>query len=157
MNLQARRVKGDVFTSNDTIEIKVSGVLTSLVYMTYAIEVVSGPSVSHGGGAAADEYLHYKAKERDADSNGVIDYTTSIMNVSQASEGDSVIRIKGLYLTQEKQSQYIVDMEAFDATMSTLTDLVEIEALRESEPTLTPDSISTGLLTLSWNTFDEFV
>jgi len=92
MELKARRVHGNQFTAEDTIELKFTytGDLLSCVQH---IEKVSGVDVTHGGGASADTPLHYKAKAVDADSDGIIDYSSSMMQIVQASKGTSVIKI----------------------------------------------------------------
>ena len=71
VTLQARRIKGDQFTANDEIELLFNYTELGTMYEALTtIEVVSGVAVTHGGGAAASEYLHYKAYDLHGDDNG---------------------------------------------------------------------------------------
>ena len=81
-NLKAKRILGGQFTADDTLEIQLT-TATDLYSCVQHIEVVSGIDVTHGGGAASGTALHYKAEERDADGDGIIDYSSSEMTIVQ--------------------------------------------------------------------------
>ena len=90
--LQVKRVSGNRYTAEDTLEVQFTyeGDIHTCVQ---TVNVVSGPTVTHGGGAAADVRLHYKAPERDADEHGIVDYSTTTMHVVQSAKGTSVVKI----------------------------------------------------------------
>ena len=158
MVLQARKINGNVFTSEDRVEVNFTGDSKLLASMVYTVEVVSGQNVTHGGGASAGEYLHYKAVERDADSDGDIDYTSSEMTIVQVEKGTSVIRIKGEYVTKLALAEYNEAKDQYEETLATLTDISDIEAHRENEPQpISPEHLTTGNITLEWNELDEYV
>ena len=70
-SLRAKQISGSKYTAEDEIQTRFQydGDMQSCVQY---IELLSGVDVTHGGGTAADERLHYKALERDADENGFI-------------------------------------------------------------------------------------
>ena len=90
--LKAKRVSGNQYTALDTIEVQFTyeGTLHTCVQ---TVTMISGPTVTHGGGAAADVRLHYKAPERDADIHGAVDYSTSTMDIVQSAKGTSVVKV----------------------------------------------------------------
>jgi hypothetical protein len=157
MKIQARRIKGDIFTEKDDIEINFTGNSKELISMTYTIEVVSGRNVTHGGGGLANEYLHYKSIERDADEDGDIDYTNSIMVVTQESKGESVIIVRGQYLTKLRLTEWDEEHKVYEEKLAALSDLSEIEALKLLEPELITEHLETGAITLSWSDLDAYV
>lgn len=157
MNLQARKINGNVYTSEDTVEVNFTGNSKEIETMVYTVEVISGVDVTHGGGAPSGEYLHYKAIERDADGDGDIDYTSTEMVIKQTGKGESVIRIKGEFITKAVLNEYTVALEQYEETLASLTGLEEIEAYRQNKPTLTPEHLTTGNITLTWNELEAFV
>ena len=156
MNLQVRKINGNVYTAEDTVEVNFTGDSKTLKTMFYTVEVVSGIDVTHGGGASSGEYLHYKALERDADADGDIDYTSSEMTIVQAEKGESVVKIKGEYITKLAFDEYNVASEQYEEILATLKKLEEIEAHKQNKPTLTPEHLTTGNITLAWNVLDEY-
>ena len=92
MALKVRAVSGSRYTPDDRIEVKLT-YEGHLYTCLHHVEVESGPDVTHGGGAAAGEQLHYKALDRDADGDGNIDYSSVFMNVVQKEKGISIIRV----------------------------------------------------------------
>ena len=156
MNLQARKINGNVFTAEDVVEINVTGDSKTLDYILFTVEVVSGVDVTHGGGATSGEYLHYKSQERDADSDGDIDYTSTEMTIEQVEKGESVVRIKGEYVTKLVLDEYKSLIEPWEETLETLTDLTEIENHQANRPTISPEYFTTGNLTLEWNEFEAY-
>jgi hypothetical protein len=112
MLVQTRRIKGDIFTAKDTLEIKLDGFDKTLVQnIVHTVELVSGPNVIHGNGANCGEYLHYKSTV-DADDNDLVDYEFCIMDVDQETLGDSVIKVKIKYMTNAKGKEFDDAMEA---------------------------------------------
>jgi len=91
-NIKARRILGGQFTADDTLEIQLT-TATDVYSCIQHIEVVSGIDVTHGGGAASGTALHYKSNATDANSDGIIDYSTSEMTIVQASKGTSVVKV----------------------------------------------------------------
>ena len=92
MNIKARRIEGSSHTANDLIEVKIT-YDEAASHCVMKPVVISGPDVTHGGGATAGEQLHYKALDRDADGDGNIDYSSVFMNVVQKEKGISIIRV----------------------------------------------------------------
>ena len=155
MNLQARKVNGDSFTANDLIEVKFTGDSKTLEYMNYSIELVSGPTVTHGGGCEANVYLNYNSQE-DADSDGDIDYSTCEMKVAQLEKGTSTIKIKGKYLTKAQQLVYISEVEAWEDVALAVTSTDDIDASTKPSVEDYTVVIETGIITLNWSE-DVFV
>ncbi len=154
--LKARRILGGSFTAEDTLELQFTytGDLRSNVNY---LEIVSGPTVTHGGGAAAATRLHYKAHSRDDGStdevDGIIDYASSTMAVVQSEKGTSVIKVVGEYLLKS-------DYDAWKAEYDTWSDAYVISPagedmqITEGAPAMPeyPDLtvIKSGELTLEW-------
>ena len=84
-NLKAKRIQGGRFTADDKIECKFAYTGEAWTCLHY-IEQIAGVDVTHGGGAAAGDKLHYKNQDRDADGDGIIDYSTTEMYVEQVSK-----------------------------------------------------------------------
>ena len=145
MLVQTRRIKGDIFTAKDTLEIKLGGFDKTLVQnIIHTVELVSGPNVIHGNGANCGEYLHYKSTE-DADDNGLVDYQFCTMDVDQEALGDSVIKVKIRYMSNAKEQEFEVATEAaLEVTESDGTfDYPNIEDYFEYA--------TSGEITLSWS------
>lgn len=157
MNIQARRIKGDVFTSSDEVEVIFLGNYKELVNILYTVEVVSGGDVTHGGGASSGEYLHYKALERDADEDGDIDYGKCLIPVSQLEKGVSVIIVKGMYFTKVDVNAHKEAHDVWEQELNEMTDLAQIEEHKTLEPILTPELLETGQITLVWNELEDYV
>ncbi len=98
MVLQARKKGGDKIDARNLIETRIvftegeqldKGEFT----VTHTIEVVSGVPVTHGGGAEAGTFLHYKSVETDTDSDGDIDYSETTIHTTMHSEGECEIKV----------------------------------------------------------------
>ena len=111
-SLRAKQISGSKYTAGDEIETRFQydGDMQSCVQY---IELLSGVDVTHGGGTAADERLHYKATERDADENGIINYTTTKMRVVQAQKGESVIKVVFEIITKPQHDAWVIEYQAW--------------------------------------------
>ena len=162
MSLKARRIVGGNYSSEDTLEIQhtYTGAAKEVVHH---IEVISGVAVTHGGGASADTKLHYKSVARDADGDGIIDYSAVTIHVVQAEKGTSVIKVVSATVLKSDYDDWVTADTAFVNDYITLVknedgteDLVTADGApdRPSYPTATVEK--TGEITLVW-TDDAFV
>jgi len=129
----ARRLRGDQFTSDDLIETTFDySDLGKMEQCVTKIELVSGVVVTHGGGAPADDNLHYKDVSVDADSDGYIDYTTQNVQVEQTAKGDSVIKIVINYLTLADHLKWKNDYKVWSDAYQTIEVLASGEQIEET-------------------------
>jgi hypothetical protein len=162
MNLQAKMKSGSKFSDEDILEVVFNSDNIPVATVVHTIKVVSGPAVTHGGGGLAGDYLHYKSVERDADADGIIDYSEVEMRVVQESQGTSVIKVVCATISQ-------ADADDFNTAMSEFSARVEAAGVTEETPNGTdgtfteeaptaPDStiLETGEITLEWSD-DTFV
>jgi hypothetical protein len=162
-DLKARLIKGDRFSAEDTIELDFTydGDAHSCVQH---IEIVSGETVTHGGGATAETTLHYKAHERHDGStdevDGVIDYKTTEMNIVQTAKGTTVIKVVANLLLKST-------MDAYDTAYQEWYDAYAVQPESEEglqliagapNPPAYPEATQhkSGEITLEW-TDDTFV
>jgi hypothetical protein len=106
MNLQAKRLSGSTFSAEDILEVLTDTGNQEIISIVHTIELVSGVNVTHGGGGQPNDYLHYKASERDANEDGIIDYSTSTMSVVQVEQGTSVIKVVAMIRTAATKAAY---------------------------------------------------
>jgi len=143
-SLQARRILGDQFTADDTLEVKFNHD-EDMDSVVYTLVKVSGQDVTHGGGGAVGVYLHYKNHNTDADDDGIIDYSVPAnMVVEQQAKGTTVIKVKAETITKSDADTFATDYQAW----------LDDDSL--DEPTLTKTYYETGEITLTWND-DTFV
>jgi hypothetical protein len=112
IKLRARRTEGGTYTPDDRLEIKLDYV-GPIHHCVHYLEVVSGGEVTHGGGASSDSPLHYKAQERDADGDGIIDYSTVQMTLVQTQRGRNDVKVCCEVVTQEEYEQWQKERDAW--------------------------------------------
>jgi len=162
MNLQARRISGSSFSAEDKLEVTFSSDNQPMASVVHTIELVSGVNVAHGGGGQPNEYLHYKATERDADSDGVIDYSDVEMALVQDTQGTSVIKVTAQVLTKAEADTFNSEVEAYSQRVEAAGVNEENPngtdgTFTEEHPILSPLTIlTTGEITLEWSE-DNFV
>jgi hypothetical protein len=149
MDIQARRISGSSFSAEDKLEVTFNSDNQLMASVVHTIELVSGSNVTHGGGGQPDEYLHYKAVERDADDNGIIDYSKVFIQVEQTTTGTAVVRVKAQYITQQMTDEHTQEYQDWENEP-------ESDDKSEEGPALTPIELSTGEITLEWSE-DSFV
>ena len=154
MNITARRINGSTFSAEDKLEVTFNSDNQPMASVVHTIELVSGINVTHGGGGQPADYLHYKAIDRDADDDGIIDYSDIEMVVVQESQGTSVIKVVCEAVTKADADTFNVEMVAYGEREKGALDLGE--EFTEVAPTLTPTVLKTGEITLEWST-DNFV
>ena len=154
MNIQARRISGSSFSAEDKLEVTFASDNQVLSSVVHTIELVSGVNVTHGGGAQPDEYLHYKAVERDASADGIIDYSDIEMALIQETQGTSVIKVVCQAVTKAEADTFNTEHEAWVERKEVAEGLEE--EFTEEPPTLTPTILKTGEITLEWSE-DAFV
>ena len=150
MNITARRISGSAFSAEDKLEVTFNSDNQPMASVVHTIELVSGINVTHGGGGLAGDYLHYKAVERDADADGIIDYSDIEMALVQESQGTSVIKVVCAAVTKAMSDAFKVEMEAYLERQGVALGLEE--EFTEVAPTLTPTVLKTGEITLEWST-----
>lgn len=154
MNIQARRISGSSFSAEDRLELVFDAENQSIHEVVHTVELISGVGVTHGGGSPAGEYLHYKSQDRDANSEGVIDYSKVEMHVTQVNEGISVIRAVCQVVTKTMADTFMTETEAYVERKKASSGLEE--EFTEVAPTLESTVFKTGNITLEW-TEDTFV
>jgi hypothetical protein len=158
-NLKAKRILGGQFTADDTLEIQLT-TATDLYSCVQHIEVVSGIDVTHGGGAASGTALHYKAEERDADGDGIIDYSSSEMTIVQVSKGTSVVKVVAniILLSEHNTFQATYDTWMTDNTTGVFPNIVLNGGSSWDDIPTYPatTALKSGELTLTWGD-DSFV
>jgi len=154
MNITARRISGSAFSAEDKLEVTFNSDNQPMASVVHTVELVSGINVTHGGGGLVGDYLHYKAVERDADADGVIDYSDIEMSLVQETQGTSVIKVVCQAITKANADAFNVEMQAYIDNLKVA--LVLGEEFTEVAPTLTPTVLKTGEITLEWSD-DSFV
>ena len=155
MDITARRTSGSTFSAEDKLEVTLNSDNQPMALVVYTIEVVSGVNVTHGGGGLAGDYLNYKSVERDADADGIIDYSNIEMAITQESQGTSVIKVVCEVVTKAYAAACNTEVEAYIERQEVAFGLEE--EFTEAAPTLlTPTVLKTGEITLEWTT-DTFV
>jgi len=153
MNIQAKRISGSTFSAEDKLEVTFSSDNQPMSSVVHTIELVSGVNVTHGGGGQPDEYLHYKAVERDADDDGIIDYSAVEMALVQETKGISVIKVKCKFITIAEVDDYEARMEAWIERKKTIEGWDEpfVEDGPQTIPVPPePTTLTTGEITLEW-------
>jgi len=118
MNITVQSTEGTLYTDRDIFSVSMIG--ANPVEALIALEEISGPSLTHGGGAPADEYLHYKSHEFDVGEDGFIDYSNMSMEVVQKTKGTSVFKILVKILTFAQLESFTADYAAFEAEVDNL-------------------------------------
>ncbi len=154
MNITARRISGSAFSAEDKLEVTFNSDNQPMSLVVHTIELVSGVNVTHGGGGLAGDYLHYKSNERDADADGIIDYSDIEMSLVQESQGTSVIKVVCEAVTKAEAGPFKTEYEAWVERKEVAIGLEE--EFTEVAPTLTPTVLKTGEITLEWSE-DTFV
>ena len=152
-DLKARRVLGGRHTASDTIELQFTYTGDAHSCDQY-IEVISGSTVTHGGGATAATPLHYKSTATDADSDGVIDYATSQMPITQSARGTTVVKVVADILLKADYDNWKTAQDTWvDAyfTSEDGADPVTIADGAPSSPTYpTATTYRSGEISLEW-------
>lgn len=153
MNLQVRSKEGSRFTAKDVLEVNFQSTTAGIVSVVHSIELVSGVEVTHGGGGAAGEFLHYKSNVH---MNPVTERITYIdspieMQVEQATKGTSVIKIVAQVVTQLESDRAEQAME----DVKNKVGLYKLAENREGEVILQtaairPEVIKSNEITLEW-------
>jgi hypothetical protein len=168
MNIQARRISGSSFSAEDILEAVLDTEGQDLAYATHTIKMVSGPTVTHGGGAPVGEYLHYKALLRDdgtsdADANGIINYSQVQMGVTQQEKGLSVIKVVCSLIKKEDVDAFNTVREAFMQRRADAgVDEENVHGINDDfyeelpEVPYAPSILESGEVTLEWSD-DNFV
>ena len=164
ITLKARRSSGDQFTNEDNIELVFDYSGEGKMYEAFVtIEQVSGKTVTHGGGAPAGEWLHYKAYDLHADEDGYIDYTNTNVQIHQKEKGTAVFKIKCKYVTKAEhdtvaaavqawEDEYLVETVLKDGTSM----FTQPDADSPEKPALTYTTLTTGNIEVKWED-DSFV
>jgi len=155
MTLQARRISGSAFSAEDKLEVTFNSDNQPMASVVHTIELVSGINVTHGGGGLAGDYLHYKAAERDADGDGIIDYSDIEMSLVQETQGTSVVKVVCQVITKADADAFTVEYEAYIERKEVAAGFEE-EFTEEPPTPLEPTVLKTGEITLEWST-DTFV
>ena len=158
ITFKAKRIDGNQFTNEDLMETQFTYLeeVGKMYECIITIEQVSGVEVTHGGGADAGSYLHYKIVEEDGDEDGYIDYSTMKVHVRQEEKGDSVIKVVARYITLAEQTKYLTDYNAWSDAYVTNTVLksgeieMEIASGAPAAPTRGYSVIKTGEIALKW-------
>lgn len=159
MEIQARRISGSTFSSEDKLEILFNSNGESIASVMYTIDLISGVNVTHGGGGQPNEYLHYKNADRDADSNGSIDYSSIEMALVQEGQGISAVKVAALVITEAAATANQTLAHSFKTEMDSWYERRDVAlALKESftveapvEPQYTaPVPLSTSEIELRW-------
>ena len=155
-DIKARRVLGGSHTAADTLEVQFTYTGDAHSCVQY-LESISGPGVTHGGGAAADSKLHYKAHLRDDGStdevDGVIDYSSSEMYLVQSAQGTSVVKVVADILLKSEVDAYQTEYDAwYDAYV--VQPEGEVMSVVDGAPnppvSPTPTTYKSGEITLEW-------
>jgi len=154
MNLQARRISGSAFSAEDKLEVAFNSDNQPMASVVHTVELVLGVNVTHGGGGQPDEYLHYKAVEKDSDDDGIIDYSDIEMSLVQETQGTSVIKVVCQAITKANADAFNVEMQAYIERQEVAAGAEE--EFTEVAPTLVPTVLKTGEITLEWSE-DNFV
>jgi len=149
MNLKAKRISGSSFSAEDKLEVVFTSDNQPMSVVTHTIELISGVNVTHGGGGQAGEYLHYKSIEKDADADGIIDYSNITMDLTQNAQGVSVVKVVCQAVTKADSDAFQVGMVAYFERQEVALGLEE--EFTEVAPTLTPTVLKTGEITLEWS------
>ena len=154
MNITARKINGSAFSAEDKLEVTFNSDNQPMASVIHTIELVSGVNVTHGGGGQPGEYLHYKAIERDADADGIIDYSDIEMALVQEAQGVSVVKVVCEVITKAAADDFNVEMVAYNERKEAAIELEE--EFTEVAPILEPTILKTGEIILEW-TEDTFV
>ncbi len=151
MALKAKLIRGDRYSAEDVLECQLT-IDGSAYSCVHHVEVVSGATVTHGGGAPAATTLHYKSVENDADDDGVIDYSSSQMKILQSEKGTAVIKVVATVILK---SDYDTWKTAYDAWIAEHTEEVDGDRMQKIGSPSAPayPSASThksGNITLEW-------
>ena len=150
MILQAKRNKGDSFTSEDELQVQFIDVDLSVgAFPIYSIEVVSGVAVTHGGGALAGDFLNY------SEDTSIV--PTLTMKVEQVAKGTSIIKVVVRY--SDDAADFLAHasaVEAYDLEYNLITDPVLIPEYNPPEYVTNYITIKTGAIELEWGD-DVFV
>ena len=161
-DLKAKRILGGTYTADDTLELQLTYTGQAHSCNQY-IEVLSGPTVTHGGGASASTPLHYKSAITDADGDGIIDYSTSQMTVVQASKGTSVIKVVANVLLKADVDTWQTNYNTWLDTYTSIVvnedgndELVLADGAPDAPVYPTATTYKSGEITLKWED-DTFV
>jgi uncharacterized lipoprotein NlpE involved in copper resistance len=154
MNIKIRRINGSTFTKEDRLEVLLDTNGKDLHICEVTVESVDGVDITHGGGGASGEYLHYKSADRDANDAGIIDYTNTEINVEQLEKGSSIIKVVYLIITKEDADANLIAHTAWTARKTVAAE--SEETFSEEEPRTTETLLSSSPLSLEWND-DAFV
>jgi hypothetical protein len=146
MNLQIRKLSGNTFTAEDILELQLSSIEGTIVNAAHSIELISGTPVTHGGGAEAGTFLHYKAIIEDLE---LIDYSNIVMNVVQEAQGTSVIKGVVEITTEANLTEFNSDSDVWTATW--LASGIAAEDYTVEEPTLVKIVLKTSEVTLEFS------
>lgn len=151
MSLKAKLIRGDRYSAEDVLECQLT-IDSAAHSCVHHVEIVSGATVTHGGGAPAATPLHYKAVERDANSDGVIDYSSSEMKILQSEKGTTVVKIVATVILK---SDYDAWKTANDAWIEEHTEIVDgnrMQKLGSPNAPAYPSSTTykSGNITLEW-------
>lgn len=154
MNIKIRRINGSTFTKEDRLEVLLDTNGKDLHRCDVTVVSVDGVDITHGGGGASGEYLHYKSSDRDANDAGIIDYTNTEISVEQLEKGASVIKVVYLIVTKEDADKNLIP---FTEWMERKTLAEESgETFSEEEPMMLEALLESSHLSLAWND-DAFV
>lgn len=137
-NIQIRKVKGNWAEDIRVIDVRLNfdddkGKVVSVLH------TVSCPrgTLTHGGGAPSEQYLHYKSVDVDADADGDIDYSDTRIHVGMMGHGEYELTVKAK-VTYELETPRmipnpILETEAFlNATLDKTAEIpAEIEISSE--------------------------
>ena len=164
ITLKARRSSGDQYTNEDNIELVFDYSGEGKMHEAFVtIEQVSGVTATHGGGAPAGEWLHYKAYDLHADDAGYIDYTNTNVQVHQKTKGTSVIKVKCKYITKAQHDAFKTALDDWNEEYLVETVLKDVTSMftqpdadAPEQPASTFTTLTTGNITLTWGD-DSFV
>jgi len=156
MNLKARRVSGNSFTAEDILEVVFNSEEQPIDYVVHSVEVVSGVPVLHGGGAKAGDFLHYKKSDEVNSDNVISDYSNILMNVTQETQGISVIKVVAEVVTVAMMEEYIHNSQIWQARLNASGLSHDDFEQQELPPVINSLKLKTSDITLTYNE-DTFV
>jgi hypothetical protein len=151
MGLKIKRLSGSQYSADDVLEAQLD-VGDDIVLALHTVNIVSGEQLTHGGGGAVGEHLHYKNNENDADANGIIDYSTVEIAVVQLTKGTSVVNVSCNFTTKAENDTFQTEYTEWEGRIDAFVDEGgDRNDFTELPPTYPSTTVTSGDITLEWS------